>query len=574
MVIYKKNRIVGWINIILGILGSISWFICYSCITIVRKAYISFTSEQYLLTMISIVLTAIPLALTFIINLIYIFKNWHNKKSMILNILATVSVILSIVLLFILESYKYVYIISILAILGILLLIFNKDEEEEKKHKILFGIMIINITLFIISSIGFICVKNDFKIIYANNEKNLIKNIIQESSGLETNIPIKVKKNGKWGYINSSGNTIIDFDYDDCSEFIEIENIDTNEKYYIAVVSIGNELRIITNNNKQIASYKNTKRERIINYSDISYYLKDNLQDDAKSLNTKIEINVSEYDSGYLYYSSEKEIKYNSKWGYNSEDILSFDISNNEGGTIELIYNTKTGSVTYNRRKVSIDGFLYFYKDSEDSYSSEYIDTYKNGYIPIYNFEKEIFGWIDLKGQTHYINGKKQILDFNDKYIAIKDYSIDADARVYIMNYNGEIVSEYYKEITVLDKGFVVKKQNGKNVYLDDNLRQITQEYDVIDTCRVNDGILIVSNLNTSTRYAFDTYSLYDIRFDLLNINNGQVIGESFEYINGMSDNKYKADYYNDITYNEFKEILCSVDCDYLNTELYEKYYK
>ena len=97
MVIYKKNRIVGWINIILGILGSISWFICYSCITIVRKAYISFTSEQYLLTMISIVLTAIPLALTFIINLIYIFKNWHNKKSMILNILATFRVILSIV---------------------------------------------------------------------------------------------------------------------------------------------------------------------------------------------------------------------------------------------------------------------------------------------------------------------------------------------------------------------------------------------------------------------------------------------------------------------------------------------
>jgi hypothetical protein len=562
MIIYKKNRIVGWINIILGILGCISWFICSSCMKIEEKAYIRFTSEQDLFTMIGMLLIVIPLTLTFIVNLIYIFRNWHNKKSMILNILAIVSVILS-VLLFILESYKYGYIISILAILGILLLIFNKDEEEGKKHKTLFGIMIINIILFIISSIVFMCVKSDFKISYANNEKKLIKNIIQASSGLETNIPIMAKKNGKWGYINSYGNTIIDFNYDDCSNFIEIENIATNKKYYIAVVSIGNEVKIITNDNKQIASYQNTKRERTINCSYILYNLEENLEEEAETLNIKIKINDFEYDSD-LYVSSEKEIKYNSNLGYYSEGILSFDIPDNEGGGIELNYNTRTESVTYNRKKVSIDGFLYFYKDGEDY---ECLDTYKNGYVPIYNFEKEIFGWIDLKGQTHYINGKKQILDFSDKYVAIKDYSIDDDAKVYIMNYDGEIMSEYYKEITVLDKGFVVKQQNGKNVYLDDNLRKITQEYDIIDTCRVEDGILIVSNLNR------DTQSLQDIRFDLININNGRVLGRSFEYINGMNDKKYEADYYYDIAYNEFKKILCSVDCDYLNTELYENTY-
>lgn len=561
--IYKKNRIVGWTNIILGILGCISWFICSSCMKIEGETYISFTSEQDIFTMIGMLLIVIPLALTFIVNLIYIFRNWHNKKSMVLNILAIISVILSVVLLFILESYKYGYIISILAILGILLLIFNKDEEEGKKHKILFAIMIINIILFIISSIIFMCVKSDFKISYANNEKNLIKSIIQASSGSEANIPIMAKKNGKWGYINSYGNTVIDFNYDDGTNFIEIENIATNKKYYIAVVSIGNELKIITNDNKQIASYQNTKRERIINGNYILYDLEDKLEEDAESLNLKIKINNFVLESD-LYVSSEKEIKYNSNWGFYSDGILSFDIPNNEEDLIELNYNTRTESVTYNRKKVSIDGFLYFYKDSEDD---ECLDTYKNGYVPIYNFEKEIFGWIDLKGQTHYINGKKQILDFSDKYMAIKDYSIDDDAKVYLMNYDGEIVSEYYKEITVLDKGFVVKQQNGKNVYLDDNLRKITQEYDIIDTCRVEDGILIVSNLNR------DTHSLRDIRFDLININNGRVLGRSFEYINGMNDKKYEADYYYDIADNEFKKILCSVDCDYLNTELYENTY-
>ena len=64
-----------------------------------------------------------------------------------------------------------------------------------------------------------------------------------------------------------------------------------------------------------------------------------------------------------------------------------------------------------------------------------------------------------------------------------------------MIDYQGNKVSDLYKEITVLDKGYVVKKRNGKNVYLDENLQEITKEYDIIDTCRANDEILIVSNL-------------------------------------------------------------------------------
>ena len=397
--------------------------------------------------------------------------------------------------------------------------------------------------------------------------KNLIKNILQESNGLETNRPIRVKKNEKWGCINSSGETIIGFDYDNYSYFIEIENIDTNKKYYIAVVSIGNEFKIITNNNKQIASYKNIKQEKISDYGIFNFNeLRSKLKDDAKALNINVEINDLRVEN---YQVSGKEIKYNRDFAYNSGNILWFDILNSEGRTFRLIYNTKTYSVTYNEREISTEGTLYINSSKDRSY----IDTYKNGYIPIYNFEKEIFGWIDLKGQTYYINGKKQILDFDDKYIAIKDYSIDTDAKVYIMNYNGEIVSDYYKEITFLDKGFVVKKQNGKNVYLDDNFRQITKEYDIIDTCRVNDEILIVSNLKTIAGNVYNTYDLDNISFDLININNGKVIGKSFEYIDGIF--KYSTNgFFYDMTYNEIKEILCSVDCDYLNTKLYEKYYK
>lgn len=133
MIICKKNKILSWINIIFGVLGGISWLLCTSCATMEDRAYINFTSEQETTLSVMLILMAITLVLTFIINLIYIFRNWHDKKSMILNILAIVTVITSIILTFIFETYKCIYINLIIAILGILLLIFNKNEEAGKK---------------------------------------------------------------------------------------------------------------------------------------------------------------------------------------------------------------------------------------------------------------------------------------------------------------------------------------------------------------------------------------------------------------------------------------------------------
>lgn len=574
MKINKKNKIVACINIIGGILCCINWLIISNCMKMENIYYINFINEQDIITMVSALLMIIPIVTTFIVNLIYIFRNWHNKKSMILNILTIINIIIAVVLTFIFESYKYMYIISIIVILGILLLIFNKNEEEGKKHKVLFSLIIINIILFIISIIGCISVNNDYQVSYANNEKNLIKNIMQISNETNTNIPIKAKKNGKWGYIDLNGNVIVDFIYDDSTEFIEINNLDNNNKYYLAPISKGNELQLITNDNKKVASFKNKKREKTINCKYILYDLTDDLKTYAKSANVKIKVNTSNYDKTYLYNESVKEEKYESNIGYNLDNnILSFDINTEN----ELSYNTKTKSIRYNNRKISINGNLYIHKNEDKnndySYNSDsyYLDTYKNGYVPLYNFEEDIFGWIDLKGKTHYINGKLQILDFADKHIAVKDYSLDNDTNICIMDYKGNVVSDYYQEITVLENGFVVKKENGKNVYLDENFEEKTEEYDIIDTCRANEGILIVSNLY---RKAKNTDNLNDLRFDVINLSSYRIVSKDLEYINGMNDYKYNENNYYDITDKEFKEILCTVNCNYLNTKLYEEHYK
>lgn len=563
MIINKKNKVVGFSNLILGVLMCIVWFLFPEVIRTETTAYLNLSTEQSNILVICSIIMIIPFIITFIINFIYIFKNRHSKKDIIINILTIIIMGTSIALTFIFESYKYFYINISIALLGIILLFISRKEEEDKKHRFLFILTIIQILLFIGVSIAFILVRNDFEIWFANNEKNLITNIIQNSNNSNnSNIPIRVMKNNKWGYINSNGNVIADFIYDDCADFIEITFTDTNDKYYIAPVLVNDTIKLITIDNKEIASFRNKKKERIgkISYI-IIYNLKENLEIYAKKVNKNIKIS---YDKNYSY-DYEKENGFESNLSF-EEDVLSFDVENEQGKKFELLYNTKTQSVTYNKRKVSIDGQLIIYEDKED-YDFKYIDSYKNGYIPIYNFEKEIFGWIDTNGKVNYLNGKIQILDFTNNFIAVKDYSLQNSDNIYLVDYKGNKVSENFKEIKVLKNGFVVKKQNDKNVYLDENLEVKTKEYDIIDTCNVEKGFLIASDINS--------YSIENLKFDLISISTYKTIYKNLEYISGMNDYKYNAMSYEDnLTAREFKKNLCSVDCNYINTDIYMQKYK
>lgn len=564
MLLKKKNTLVGIINLILGILGCLWLFICNSCINQIEHSYISTTDMQDTLATIFAVIMLIPLALTLIINIIYIFRNWHNKKNVFMNILAIILIVTSTILVFVFEDINFAYINSIVLLSGIFLLIFNKTEEDNKKHRLLFGIMIINIIIPVISSIVFLCIKNNFKITYTNNEKNMLKCIMQTSNNTN-NKPIKARKSGKYGYIDSHGNIVIDFVYDDCSDFVEINVLNTNKKYYIAEVSFGNEIRFITNDNKTICTHKNSKSKKKLSVNYIPNSFLSKLKENAKELNTNINIVKDTFSYSYDY-DYDASHNYNTiKSKYTSNNVIAFEIPNKEGKTIELLYNHITKNVIYNNINIKINGQLGVYKNDS---TSSYIYSYKNGYIPIYNFEKNIFGWIDLNGQAHYINGKKQILDFNNKYIAIKDYAITSNTKAYLIDYTGNKVSDFYQEISFLDNGYIAKKENGKNIYLDDNLKQISQEYDIINDSIVKDGILIVSNYNSSSLYETNTNNM---EFNLLNINNGQIIGQNFEYISGLDDYKYTS--YKNSKYDNYTDYCNSLIFENINTQFYNMFY-
>ena len=571
--IKKKNKIVGLINIIFGVLMCADWYLFSQSARMDTITYWGFSENQELITTIGTIILAFPILTTLLINIIYTIKNWQNKKSMICNALTVITIIISGILDVVLKDYRFLFLVAIVSILGIILLVLNKNENEDKKYRLLFIAGIINIIVFIVSCVMFGIVLSAFDVHFENNQRNLIKNIMTLSDGKSENRPIKVKKNGKWGYIDNNGNIIVDFIYDDCAEFIEVEVTNNNKKYYIAPVLEGNKLSLITNENKTIGTFTNREKTSGLDCVGIIYEITENLKTNAKELDLKINLKNNEYARNTDLLNV-KDKRYDYILGYTNGNQIIFEVedkSNKEEFNNKLIYDITNKEYTYNNKKLNINGKIYI--DTEKNI----LQIYKNGYIPICNFEKNIFGWIDLKGEIHYLNAKIQILDFIDNYILVKTYSDMNNKRICFINYQGNIVSKLYKEITILPNGYIVKKENNKNVYIDKQFKEITEEYDIIDGCRAEQGILIVANLPQNFENNFTNTLPSNLYFNIVNIDNidsGKIVSNNIEYVNGMKTTKYEAKKYNSITDNEYKEILCSVDSEFANDEIYKQYYK
>ena len=453
--IKKKNKIVGLINIIFGVLMCADWYLFSQSARMDTITYWGFSENQELITTIGTIILAFPILTTLLINIIYTIKNWQNKKSMICNALTVITIIISGILDVVLKDYRFLFLVAIVSILGIILLVLNKNENEDKKYRLLFIAGIINIIVFIVSCVMFGIVLSAFDVHFENNQRNLIKNIMTLSDGKSENRPIKVKKNGKWGYIDNNGNIIVDFIYDDCAEFIEVEVTNNNKKYYIAPVLEGNKLSLITNENKTIGTFTNREKTSGLDCVEIIYEITENLKTNAKELDLKINLKNNEYARNTDLLNV-KDKRYDYILGYTNGNQIIFEVedkSNKEEFNNKLIYDITNKEYTYNNKKLNINGKIYI--DTEKNI----LQIYKNGYIPICNFEKNIFGWIDLKGEIHYLNAKIQILDFIDNYILVKTYSDMNNKRICFINYQGNIVSKLYKEITILPNGYIVKKR-------------------------------------------------------------------------------------------------------------------
>ena len=166
------------------------------------------------------------------------------------------------------------------------------------------------------------------------------------------------------------------------------------------------------------------------------------------------------------------------------------------------------------------------------------------------------------------MSGKAQILDFFDDKILIRNYN---DYTVYFIDSNGNILSEVYKDIYVLQNGYIVKGQNNKYKVINKNFEKIFEnEYDVIDPYLINYGILIVGN--TIDGIDFNKFGYANMKFYLLN-SDGEVILDNVEQVYGnfykISNDKSKN---YSVRYSEFLEQVKDIEYNFVGDNFYNKY--
>lgn len=552
------NKKLGLINIFLGILLTITTFIGAKIVTILNLSFIEITNIQIMFNLIGSIAYFSGIIIMLIINLISIFKNRKNKKNLILYSITLFTLIITFVLARIFKlSIIYLLFLNI-SILGVFILI-NKNEEKTKYNgkAILFG-GIFNIILFIVSLLLFIILKSEINVKFTSNNSNLIKNIMQLSKTKSTEMPIMIKKDGKYGFINKDGKTIIEPIYDDGMEFTEITIRGKNDKYYFTLVTINNELRIITTDNKTVVSAKNNKIQEKISCIAKFPKVEDDIKNSAEKINLPINIELNEPKT-ITSVSAIKDYRYRLIMIENDGTFLDMSLTGNNDIWKNFTINTHTKEVFFNNKNVEFNGSIIIDNNT--------MEVFNNGYIPFYNFKNSIYGWIDLNGNVHSLSGNIRILDFIDDFILVKIFYNDGIEKICFIDKSGKIVSNFYKEISILDNGYIVKKENGRNVCIDKDFKEVTIEYDIIDSCRKDDGIIIVANLPDQITYTADNIP-NNISYSIINLETLKIVKNNIDYINGMKIARYKKN--NTYSLDEYIKLLTNVNSQFPNDKLYE----
>ncbi len=366
-----------------------------------------------------------------------------------------------------------------------------------------------------------------------------------------TDVYINVKKDGKYGYINQNGDVVIDFIYDYASPFVKITKFDKN--FQVALVCENGTSKIIMKNKRMVLSYRSETSEE--NYEAKTKELEDiykNTLDQTgdmefevipKTKTTQVAKKYDEVPENYTY-----------RYDYNEEyDILVTQSNLGLGDKFELA------------KKDDLNIRLTLDCENID-YDENYVYLYSNGTIPFFDVSSKEQGWFTRYGKKNVMKGKAHILDYKEDKILLKNYNDDT---IYWIDENGEMLSDVYEEIYILEDRYMAKNRNQKYVVLDQNFNKIfEEEFDCMDPYLAELGLYIVANTNEAID--FNDYSFAKMNWRLLN-NNGETILDGIEqiYKNYYSISKDKEIPY--VTrYEQFLAQLKKLDFQFVGNKFYE----
>lgn len=340
---------------------------------------------------------------------------------------------------------------------------------------------------------------------YLEYQENYFKNISMLPEDAE--FLLNVKRNGKWGYINTNGDTKIDFQYDYASPFITISQYDKN--FDIALVSKEGTTSIILKNQREVMSFKTEisiddyekQFEKLQELYNTIFKQEGKIDKTLYNVPTSDMSSIKSYE-GYPY-----------RYKFNDEYDVYITVSQS-GGKNRYEFIKQDNPTT----KVSIDcDNLKF--DSNNLY------VYSNGFLPFYKPSENIQGWYTKTTQRVEFEGNIQILEFYDNNILIKDYDNNI---VYFADELGNQISPNYKDIFVLEDAYIVKNEEDKYIIIDKQFNQILNniEYSYINPLLLDKGILLCSNMpakvnfNSSGFPSNIEYNLVDLSGNVVKLKN------------------------------------------------------
>lgn len=439
----------------------------------------------------------IPITLA-VINLIKIKKN----SPKVIQIISYIVVIIIAILNLIVDNNFYIricWLIIIVIMQFIYVRVQDKDILESNRRKyvniilyyIIQAIFVVGILALLISSLIITKINDD---IMKKEVNKLYNEIITIQGNNITDRYIPVKNNGKYGFINESGEEKVPCEYDMVADFCEVDL--NNVKYYITIAKKNNKYYIISKNNSSIVI--NERLEKYVKNLDISIEKafssmldeKDNyenaiikcsnfyglllvlltshnedvdVQTQTAKGNNKIEL---EYENFKYYYNTKNysmviEKVYDDENYYSSSDPLKYNV------TIIKQNEQKESSI------VCLPGF------EEDS---NILRPLSNGFI---EFEEEGYsGWYDNNGNKTTIAKPYVVVDVReDTAVLFKDdiewYDENTIEEYIGIDMKGQIIMQT-NYIMGISNGYLIKNKNEKMVLISNKLEVISKEYDVM----------------------------------------------------------------------------------------------
>lgn len=146
-------------------------------------------------------------------------------------------------------------------------------------------------------------------------------------------------------------------------------------------------------------------------------------------------------------------------------------------------------------------------------FDDKHLYVYTNGFLPFYKTSEKVQGWYTKETRRVVLEGNIQVLEFLDSQILIKDYDKNI---LYFADENGEKVSPDYKDIFVLNDGYIVKCENDKYIIIDKEFNKILDiEYDYINPVLLEKGLLVCANLPAKVNFNSSGFPS-NIEYDLV----------------------------------------------------------